>query len=80
MCPAGMPLFGKDLGHQAAGDTLSEAHHQVVGPGSQFADSGKAAKNLIEGFEFLLNPSLQWASAMVREHQGGSVTMAVAKT
>ena len=54
----GDSLIGKDFGHQAAGDTLTKTYYQVIGPGSQFTDCGQAAKNLVQGLEFLLDPAL----------------------
>ena len=72
-------LIGKNLGHQAAGDTLAETHHQVIGPGSQFADCGQAAKNLVQRLEFLLDPALQRTPALPLDQQRRSVAMAVAK-
>ena len=72
-------LIGKDFGHQAAGDTLTKTHYQVIGPGSQFTDCGQAAKNLVQGLEFLLDPALQRAPALLREQERRSVAVAVAK-
>ncbi len=73
-------LVAKCLGHQAAGEALPKTDHHVIGPGSQFADRGKPAQNLVDGVEFLLDPVLQLSLAVGGEQLFRSVAMAVAET
>ena len=73
----GDSLLAKGFRHQPAGEPFAEAYDEVIGPGRQFADRGKAAQNFVDGIEFLLDPVLHDALAVGGEEQGGSVAMTV---
>src|SRR5277367_3700798 len=65
------------LGNQSAGESLSKTDHQVVGAGSQFADGGKSAQDLVNRLEFLLDPVLYRSLAVLRDQQGRGVAMTI---